>query len=229
MESKAKLAGHALHPMLIVFPLGLLATSIIFDFIYLANGSGRIADAAFWMIAAGVIGGLLAAVPGTIDWAAIAPNTRAKAIGLWHAVGNVIVLVCFAISWVLRNNGDTTAPGNAAITLSVLGGLIAVVTGWLGGELVERLGIGVQPGAHANAPNSMGGRPASDVDTNYTEQGVIGTPPSTVQAATHSGATTYTTPPGRAAAGRAPDPTERREGAPRPTTTDADRGSTPPI
>jgi uncharacterized membrane protein len=217
MESKAKLAGHALHPMLIVFPLGLLATSVIFDLIYLANGNGRLADASYWMIGAGIITGLIAAIPGAVDWVAIPANTRAKAIGLWHAIGNVVVLVCFAISWIIRNNNDTSAPTGAAITMSVIGVLLALVTGWLGGELVERLGIGVQPGAHANAPNSLGRRPASDVDTNYTERGVIGTPPSTISAANT---------PGRAAMGRA-DTADRREGAPRPTTTD--RGNPPPV
>jgi uncharacterized membrane protein len=204
--------------MLIVFPLGLLATAVIFDFIYLAGGNPRFADASFWMIAAGVVGGLVAAVFGTIDWIAIPANTRAKAIGLWHGIGNVVVLACFAVSWVIRNNAQTTVPSNGAVTFAVLGVLLAVLTGWLGGELVARLGIGVSPGAHVNSPNSLSGRPATDVDTNYTQGGVIGTPVSTqVAAAT----------PGRTAMGRAPDSADRRESAPRPTTTDADRGSPP--
>src|SRR3954454_5527119 len=102
MESKAKLLGHPVHPMLIVFPLGLLATAVIFDIIALATGSGVWSDMAFYLIAAGVIGGLLAAVFGLIDWLAIAPGTRAKAIGLWHGVGNVVVVVLFVVSWLLR-------------------------------------------------------------------------------------------------------------------------------
>jgi uncharacterized membrane protein len=64
MQAKAKLFGHSVHQMLIVFPLGLLATSLIFDFIFLGTKNSRIGDAAFWMVAAGIIGGLTAAVGG---------------------------------------------------------------------------------------------------------------------------------------------------------------------
>jgi uncharacterized membrane protein len=160
MESKAKLFGHAMHPMLIVFPLGLLGTSLAFDIVYLATGNGRWADISFWLIAAGVIGGLLAAVPGLIDWLAIPAGTRAKAIGMWHAIGNVIVLALFGISWGIRYD-TPMAPDQAALVLSWSGVVLSLVTGWLGGELVDRLGIGVDPGAHANSPSSLSGQPAS--------------------------------------------------------------------
>jgi uncharacterized membrane protein len=220
MESRAKLAGHAMHPMLVVFPLGLLATSLVFDFIARGADNTGFAIASYYMIPAGIIGGLLAAIPGLIDWLAIPANTRAKAIGLWHAVGNVIVLVCFGVSWVIRYNDDNVLPANSAIGLSVLGAGIAVITGWLGGEMVDRLGIGIDPGAHVNSPNSMGGRPATETDTNYL-----------VAAENRSPATTSTTAvtPGRGAMGRATEPSERRTdvGAARPTTQDSDRGGPP--
>ena len=61
MEGKVKVFGHPLHPILIVFPLGLLATSLIFDIAFLATGNARFSDVAYWMIAAGVLGGLVAA------------------------------------------------------------------------------------------------------------------------------------------------------------------------
>jgi len=86
MESKAKLLGHPIHPMLIVFPLGLLATAVAFDIVALSTGDGSWFGISFWMIAAGIIGGLLAAVFGLIDWWAIPAGTRAKRIGLWHGV-----------------------------------------------------------------------------------------------------------------------------------------------
>jgi uncharacterized membrane protein len=54
MESKAKLAGHSVHPMLVVFPLGLLATAVIFDVITLASNNGKFSEAAFYMIGAGI-------------------------------------------------------------------------------------------------------------------------------------------------------------------------------
>jgi hypothetical protein len=54
------------------------------------------------------------------------------------------------------------APEGAAIVLSALGVGLALITGWLGGELVDRLAIGVDPGAHANAPSSLSDRPATE-------------------------------------------------------------------
>jgi uncharacterized membrane protein len=168
MESRAKLLGHAIHPMLIVFPLGLLATAVIFDCIALATAEGAWSDMAFYLIAAGVIGGLAAAVFGLIDWLAIPSGTRAKAIGLWHGAGNVVVVLLFIASWFLRR-GTPNAPGTLALALSFAGVALALVTGWLGGELVERLGVGVDDGAHLDAPSSLSGRPAGEGTTRAGE------------------------------------------------------------
>lgn len=160
MESRAKILGHAAHPMLIPFPLGLLSTAAIFDVIYLLTDATALAAAAFYTIAAGVIGGLLAAVFGLVDWLAIPGETRAKRVGLVHGVGNVVVVGLFVASWLLRFREPGYDPGTVAIALSVLGALLGAATGWLGGELVERLGVGVDDGANLEAPNSLSGKPA---------------------------------------------------------------------
>lgn len=161
MESRAKLFGHAIHPILIVFPFGLLSTAVIFDVIYLFTDNGRWADISFWMIAAGVIGGLAAALFGMIDLLAIPPGTRAQEIGLWHGGGNVVVMILFGVSWLLRRDAPTD-PEISAIVLSFAGAGLSMLTGWLGGELVERLGVGVDDGAHLNSPSSLSGRAASE-------------------------------------------------------------------
>jgi uncharacterized membrane protein len=161
MESKVKLFGHPLHPILIVFPLGLLATSLIFDIAYLATGNARLSDVAYWMIVAGVLGGLVAAPFGVIDWLAIPAGTRAKSIGALHGAGNVVVVLLFALSWYVRSYAGVS-PHTAVYMFSFVGVGLALWTGWLGGELVDRLGIGVDPGAHVNAPSSLSGRPAHE-------------------------------------------------------------------
>jgi uncharacterized membrane protein len=161
MESRAKLFGHPIHPMLIPFPLGLLATSLVFDIIHRLTGNEPWAEVAYWMIVAGIIGGLAAAPFGWIDWFAIPDGTRAKAIGLWHGVGNVVVLVLFVVSWFLRRDAPDE-PGIPAFVLSLAGVALAVVTGWLGGELVDRLGVGVDRGANLDAPSSLSDRPATE-------------------------------------------------------------------
>ena len=141
MESRAKLFGHPIRPILIPFPLGLLTTSVVFDAVYLLTGDGKWSGISFWMIAAGVIGGLAAAVFGLIDWLAIPSGTRAKSVGLWHGSANVVVVALFSVSWLLRLDAQGE-PGVAPIVLSFVGVGLASLGGWLGGELVARLGVG---------------------------------------------------------------------------------------
>lgn len=172
MQARAKLLGHPIHQMLIVFPLGLLATSFIFDIVYLITGNGRFADISFWMISSGIIGGLLAAVFGAIDWLAIPRHTRAKRIGALHGGGNVIVTGLFAVSWLLRYDAPT-APDGLAFVVSGLAVSLALVTGWLGGELVDRLAVGVDDGAHLDAPSSLSDHPIGE-HTRTTAAGVRG-------------------------------------------------------
>jgi uncharacterized membrane protein len=155
MESRASMMGHPVHPILVPFPIGLLTTSVVFDVVHLLTGGSRWAEISFWMIAVGVIGGLLAAVFGLIDWLAIPSGTRAKAIGLGHGLSNVLMVALFAVNWLLRS-GDPGDPGVLPIVLSFLGVGLVSLGGYLGGELVFRMGIGVAAGA--NASGSPSGR-----------------------------------------------------------------------
>lgn len=166
MESRVKLLGHPVHPMLIVFPIGLFATAVVFDILYLATQNQALPTVSFYIIAAGVIGGLLAAIFGLIDWLALPNNSRAKSIGGWHGLGNLLIVVLFATSWLMRGNNNNFVPDSFALLLSFAGVALALVTAWIGGELVYRLGVGVDPGAHVNAPNSMTNEPASATDRN---------------------------------------------------------------
>src|SRR5918996_3926031 len=110
MESRAKLLGHPVHPMLIVLPLGLFIAAVVFDGVYLWRGSATFATVAYWNIAGGIVGGLLAAVFGLIDWLAIPAGTRAKRIGLLHGGSNVLVVAAFALVWWTRSGALDTAP-----------------------------------------------------------------------------------------------------------------------
>jgi uncharacterized membrane protein len=156
MESRVKLLGHAIHPMLIVFPLGLLSTAVLFDGLSRVVNLSQLATASYHMIAVGVVMGLVAGVFGLIDWTAIPAGTRAKRIGLWHAITNVAVLGLFVASYILRA-ANPEHPGALALILSSGGLGLALVSGWLGGELIERLGVSVDTGANVNAPSSLKG------------------------------------------------------------------------
>jgi uncharacterized membrane protein len=166
MESRAKFLGHAIHPMLIVFPLGLLATSVIFDIIASIRSVPSLFIASYWMIAAGIIGALVSALFGLIDWLAIPRGTRAKSIGMWHGIINLSVTILFVVSWWLRI-GAPAEPPFAARALSLVAVLLALVAAWLGGELVDRLGVGVDDGAHLDSSNSLTHRPAAESDPKF--------------------------------------------------------------
>jgi uncharacterized membrane protein len=160
VESRVKVAGHPVHPMLVVFPLGLLVTAVIFDLIALVTRAARWSEVAYYLVGAGVVGGLAAAVPGWIDWFAIPARTRAKRIGLIHGIGNVTVVVLFVVSWLFRRD-NPAAPPTEAIVTGLLGLVLVAITAWLGGELVDRLGVGVDDGAHLDAPSSLSALPAA--------------------------------------------------------------------
>ncbi|MFN2500811.1 MAG: DUF2231 domain-containing protein [Pyrinomonadaceae bacterium] len=154
MESRAKVLGHSLHPMTIVFPLGLLSTATIFDSIALVLDKDIFPVVAFWMIVAGLIGGLAASIFGWIDWFVIPSGTRAKRVGLIHALANGLVMLMYLGSDYLRYD-DPAQPTLPAILLSFAGFATSLIGGWLGGELVERLGVAVHTGANINAPSSL--------------------------------------------------------------------------
>lgn len=142
---------YALYPILIVFPLGLFAAAVAFDIAALASGDTSWFNISFLVMGAGVLCGLLAALPGLADWVAIPRNARAKAIGLWHGGGNVAVLLLFAISWFIRR-GRAEVPNTEALVLSFVAAALMLMTSLLGAELVDRLGVGVDNGAHLDAP-----------------------------------------------------------------------------
>jgi uncharacterized membrane protein len=159
MRSKARLLGHPVHQMLVVFPLGLLATAVVFDLIYLGTHSQIMAAVSYWMMAAGIIGALVAAPFGFIDWLSIPKGTRAKRIGAMHGGGNLLVAALFIVSWLTRDTTYTPALGN--MVWSFAGAILALFTAWLGGELVDRLGVGVEDDANLDAPSSLQDRCAA--------------------------------------------------------------------
>jgi uncharacterized membrane protein len=158
--SRTKVGGHAPHPLLVVYPLSLFPAAVIFDVLEGVTDDPRYGYAAFFSIAAGVIGGVVAAVPGLIDWLGVPANTRAKQVGRLHLIVNVAVLALFAMSWLVRWNADDRQPTSTAIALGAVGLAGSFLGGWLGGELHQRLGVGIDSGAHVDARSSLRDRAA---------------------------------------------------------------------
>ena len=136
----ARVAKHPIHPMLVVFPLGLWVAALVFDIIYAVTGQPTMRTVAFWNVGAGVIGALLAAIPGVVDWLAL--TGRAARIGTYHMLLNLGAVAIFAVNWLVRTRVGADSPW--PLVLSIVGVIGVAVSGWLGGELVYAHRVGVE-------------------------------------------------------------------------------------
>ena len=147
MASKASILGHPVHPMIIPFPFALWTFSLVADVVYIWFDKDQWGIVAFYTLAGGILGGIAAAIPGVIDWLAIKDREVAR-IANWHARLNVIALLIFAVDFYLRwkNKGQISQAGiSLPFVLSVLGVILISISGWLGGDLSYKHGVGVAP------------------------------------------------------------------------------------
>jgi len=138
-ETPARVGKHPIHPTLVVLPLGLWIAALAFDIAYAVTGNPLWRTIAFWNIGAGVIGALLAAVPGFVDYLDL--DGRARRLGTYHMFLNLAAVAVFAVNWYVRTR---VAPDSLwPLALSILGVVGVIISGWIGGELVyvERVGV----------------------------------------------------------------------------------------
>jgi uncharacterized membrane protein len=150
METRATVAEHPVHPMLIPFPIALWIFSLASDLIYLFGFGGPVwKDVALYTMTGGIIGGLAAAIPGYIDYRSLTDPVTVR-IAQMHMVMNVGLVVLFTVNAVLRilNGNEALLP----VFLSLLGVAGLAVSGWLGGELVYVQGVAVQPEREPTTP-----------------------------------------------------------------------------
>src|SRR6266550_926077 len=145
MASKASIAGHPVHPMLVAFPIGLWTTSFVLDVIFYFIRNPSLPLISKVMLAAGLVGAVAAAVAGIIDWLSI-KEPQVKRIADWHARLNIFAVIVFAASLYFRMrigahwlNWNMRVP----VLLSALGVLLIGISGWLGGALTFEHGVGV--------------------------------------------------------------------------------------
>ncbi|MGH7263332.1 MAG: DUF2231 domain-containing protein [Candidatus Rokuibacteriota bacterium] len=145
METPASVAKHPIHAMLVPIPTGLFLAALVFDLAYLVTGRSDWSVIAFWDIAAGLAGALLAAVPGLIDYLWL--RQPARRVGTWHMAINLTVVAVFAANLLARTEAGRAVlgPGSEVpLTLTVVGVALLLVSGWLGGEMVYRHRVGVE-------------------------------------------------------------------------------------
>jgi uncharacterized membrane protein len=140
--STAAIGGHPIHPMLVPLPIGFLVGVVLSDLAFWRTGDTFWARASLWLVAAGVVTALLAAVFGFIDFATIR-RVRSHTAGWVHFLGNLAAVGLSAVSWFLRSRDAAEAVMPTGLAISIVVALILLVTGWLGGELSYRYLVGV--------------------------------------------------------------------------------------
>ncbi len=135
MNTPASVRNHPIHPMLVALPIGLWIFSLFCDVLYHAGPHNLFwKNVAFYTMAGGVVGALLAAVPGFIDYLSLR-DRRLKKIATTHMVLNLIVVALFIFNLGVRSNAEAST-GTFGFVLSIVGIAILAASGWLGGILV---------------------------------------------------------------------------------------------
>jgi uncharacterized membrane protein len=141
-RSTASIAGHPIHPMLIPFPVAFFVATMVCDIAFWRNGSAAVATTAMWLLGAGIVMALLAALMGMID---VLGDARIRALNdvWWHAGGNLAIVLIEAVNWYMRYSNGTSAilPTGFVLSLIAVSGLL--FTGWKGWEMVYRHRVGV--------------------------------------------------------------------------------------
>ena len=140
LRSPASINGHPIHPMLVPFPIALFVGALATDIAFAVDGSQGWAVASKWLIGAGIVGALLAALAGFADFFG---NSRIREFrDAWlHMFANLTAVVVEVLNFLLRLPDESVA-GSTGLALSAVAGVILLFSGWKGGELVFRHGVG---------------------------------------------------------------------------------------
>ena len=140
--SRAAIAGHPLHPMMIHFPVAALLGLVASDLAYLWLGDPFWARASLWLAGVGAFGGWVASLAGLVDLLTVT-SIRLKITAWCHAIIAVMMLSLASLNWLLRyrENADSVEPWG--LYLSLLTALLIALASWLGGRLVYEHAVGV--------------------------------------------------------------------------------------
>ena len=140
IRSTAAIKGHPIHPMLVQFPIVLFLAALATDIAFAAKGWEGAAEASKWLLGAGIVGALLAALAGFTDFFG---NSRIRELrDAWlHMFANLAAVVLEVLNFLLRM-ADERAAGSIGLALSSVVAVILLFSGWKGGALVYRHGVG---------------------------------------------------------------------------------------
>ncbi len=143
MRSAASFKGHPIHAMLIPFPIAFLVGAFFADLVGMIWAAEALWMAGGLLAIAGVVMGLVAAVPGTVDYfRTVPPDSTGKQRATRHALVNVGAVVLFVVGLWVRGGIDGP-PSPLALVVWAVALVLLTMGGWMGGTLVYRNQIGV--------------------------------------------------------------------------------------
>ena len=137
MESRLRIAGQAVHPVLVMFPLGLFTMAVLFDLGNVLGGPAILGSLAFWNIAAGLVGGVLVMLASAVDLAQMR-GTRAKRLAVLQNLMTMGVLFMFAVIVMLRMQSPDRVAGAGLLFVELIALVAAFFGAWYGGEIINR-------------------------------------------------------------------------------------------
>jgi uncharacterized membrane protein len=145
MRAPASFGKHPFHPMLVAIPIGLFVASFVSDAIFFWQGGELWRDLTFYNLIGGIIGAVVAAIPGFIDYVAL-KDEQVLPLAHLHFAANVALLGLYSINlWVRTESGNAAVSNSRWIPflLSIVGMILLGISGWLGGEMVYAHGVAV--------------------------------------------------------------------------------------
>jgi uncharacterized membrane protein len=152
-RSTAKVAGHPIHPMTVMFPVVLFIATLVCDILFAWTGELFWATLGLLSLGLGILTAAVAAVFGLIDYFG---DRRVRAIpsATHHMVGNVLVTAIQIGNWVWRFSGGPEAIVPTGLILSTIAFLLLGYSGWKGATLVYEHGVGVDGAKGASERHS---------------------------------------------------------------------------
>jgi nitrite reductase/ring-hydroxylating ferredoxin subunit/uncharacterized membrane protein len=161
VQSAASFKGHPIHPMLVVFPLAFWLGSLVADVVYIWLGNPFFYNLSWYLIAAGIVGAVAAAIPGTIDYFhSVTPYSGCKPIGRRHGIINASITVLYALNlwWRAQPEAGVGSEWWCALAASLVGVAALSYSGWLGGDLVYNCEVGRRQTQVGGQPTIYGPR-----------------------------------------------------------------------
>jgi uncharacterized membrane protein len=128
-RSRLAIGGVPLHAMLAPFPVACFTGALLTDIAYANTAVMQWSNFSAWLLAFGVLVGVIDGLLGLIDWSLMKPRPAAA---LWHFLGYAVVLLLALVNSFVHARDGWTSVVPTGLILSAVTVAIMVVSGFIG-------------------------------------------------------------------------------------------------